>query len=106
MTKKVSYHAKVERMERISYIIDYCKGEFGPAIAETYDNNNGKVVLTEKGIVIVYNATTNNLVTMFIATVSQGISIYKNCHNCEKCPKSLMKTLNNNKKACENQPKG
>ena len=105
MTKKVSYHAKVERMERISYIIDFCGGEFGPAIAETYDNNDGKVVLTEKGIVIVYNAITSNLVTMFIATVNQGVSIYKTCHNSKKCPKELMKTLNNNKKACENQPK-
>ena len=105
MTKKVSYHARVERAERISYIIDFCGGEFGPAIAETYDNNNGKVILTEKGIVIVYNAITSNLVTMFIASVNQGVSIYKECHNVSKCPKSLMKTLNNNKKACENQPK-
>ncbi len=105
MTRKISYHAKMERVERISYIIDFCGGEFGSAIAEIYDNNNGKVVLTERGIVIVYNAITGNLVTMFIATVNQGVNIYKACHNSKKCPKELMKTLNNNKKACENQPK-
>ena len=71
MTKKVSYHAKVERLERISYIIDYCKGEFGSAIAETYDNNDGKVVLTHPDMF--YTGGT--------ILIDHGYGIYTNyCH--------------------------
>lgn len=106
MTRKISYHAQVERKSRIEYIIDTFKGEFGSPVVEVVNENDcSRQVLTSNGIWIVYNLKTNRLVTMWIATVEQGVKLYKRGTNGKQLPKQLMKTLHNNKKACENQPK-
>ena len=106
MTTTVSYHARVERQSRIEYIIDVFKGEFGePAAMVVNEDDRSRQVLTTKGIWIVYNLDTNRLVTMWIATVEQGVKLYKRSTGGKMLPKSLMKQLHANKKACDRQPK-
>lgn len=105
MTKKISYHAQYERVSRIEYIIDWCGGEFGETIAEIRDTaENARIVLTEKGIVIIFNLENNTLVTMWIASPAQAIATYKNGHNGREVPRHYMKTFYKNRKASENQP--
>lgn len=106
MTKTVSYHARHERQNRIDFIIDWCKGEFGAPIATAYDaDGKGKRVLTDKGLLIVYSAADNKLITMWIASVLQGVAVYKASHKGQEVPWKMMQVLHNNKKANENQPK-
>lgn len=104
MTKNISYHARVERQSRIDYIIDWCKGEFGKPVAIVEDKSEtARLVLTEKGILMVHNLETNKLVTMWIATVSQGVAIYSRAFN-QPVPKYMMNVFHKNKKAQKNQP--
>lgn len=103
MNKKVSVHIRKDRMERISFIVDAFNGDFGTSIAESSD---GDVVrtLTDKGILIVTNLYTNKVVTMWIATVAQATRVYRDCHQCDKCPKWIMDICHKNKKLAARQP--
>ena len=103
MNKNLSRHVTEDRMERVLFIIDAFKGDFGKPIAEDPEGDAVRT-LTDKGILIVTNLQTGKLVTMWIATVEQGTAIYRNCHQCSKCPLGILKILNRNKKLAARQP--
>lgn len=103
MKKTVSKHVREDRMERISFIIDAFAGEFGKPIAEAPE---GDVIrtLTDKGILIITGITTGTVVTMWIATIAQATRVYRDCHQCDKCPAWVMEICHNNKKLAARQP--
>lgn len=105
MTKTVSYHAQVERQERISFIIDATKGEFGKMICSVSDSsNNTKRVLTEKGIIIILDNDTERLVTMYFGTVAQITQLYRSATKEKTCPKWVMKIAHKAKEYNLKQP--
>lgn len=101
--KKATYHARVERFTRIEYIIEVFKGEFGKPIAEIVEGDT-KRTLTTNGIIVISGVTTGKLVTMWIATVAQATSLYRTCHNCDKCPKEVMDRVCKNCEYARRQP--
>ena len=103
MKTNVSAHIQRDRMERISYIIDAFKGEFGKPIAEAPEGDAIRT-LTDKGIIIVTGITTGKIITMWIATVSQATAVYRDCHQCQKCPQWVMKICHKNKELAAKQP--
>jgi hypothetical protein len=105
MTKKISYHAKEERKDRIEYIIDVFNGEFGTEVCCFIEKHTKtKTVLTTTGLIIVYNSETNNLVTMYICKTCQAIGLYKRATGKERCPNSVYKRVINNQKYLSKQP--
>lgn len=103
MNKNVSKHIQYDRVERIEFIIDAFKGEFGSPIAEAPEGDAVRT-LTDKGVLIVTNLYTNKVITMWIATVAQATRIYRECHQCDKCPKWVMDICHKNKKLAARQP--
>ena len=105
MTKRVSYHIRYERQNRIDFIIDWCQGEFGTPIATVYDTEGtARRVLTDRGLIVVYSAE-DKLITMWIASVLQGVAMYKASHDGKEVPYKMMQVLHRNKVAHERQPK-
>ena len=106
-SKKYTYHAQVERKNRIDFIKKNLG--FGFEIAEDvftseHSYKPSRAVLTDTGVIKIYSLETGKFVTCFIATVGQGAKIYKRCFNVKFCPSWLMKTLNDNKILVDMQP--
>lgn len=105
MTKTISYHAQYERQERINYIIDMVRGDFGEMICSSCETrNNCKRTLTNKGLIILTDIDTNRLVTMYFGTVNQIVQLYTSANNVNKCPKWLMKIAHKAQTYNEKQP--
>jgi len=101
---KITYHYEVERKDRIEFIKRYIG--FGEDLATTIYiseerkkkwNTPTKSVLTDTGIIKIYALDTGDLITAYIATVSEGTAIYRKCYNVRRCPDWLVDTLYWNK---------
>ena len=99
---KLTFHAEIERKERIDYIKKYIG--FGEDLAVTiYKSPNrkrdtpSKTVLTDTGIIKIYAIDTGELITAYIATVSEGAAIYRKAYNVSRCPDWFMDVLNYNR---------
>lgn len=102
MNKKVSKHITTERMSRVGFIIDTFKGEFGMPIAESPEGDIIRT-LTDKGIIVITGITSGKVVTLWIATVNQGVAIWRDCHHTT-VPKHIMKQLHKVQPLCLAQP--
>ena len=104
----ITYHANVERKARFEYIeatVGFGTKEIASYTFKSPDSRKpSKSVLTETGVIKVYSCETGNLVTAYIATIGQGVYIYKKCFNCDKCPREFMQILYDNQYYMENQP--
>lgn len=106
---KLTYHASVERRNRIEYIKENIG--FGHSLAVTYYRSinrkretPSKTVLTDTGIILIYAIDTNELITAYIASVKEGTAIYKKYFNVSRCPSWFMNVLHDNEYWEENKP--
>lgn len=74
----ISYHASEERINRLTAClatIGY--NEFVLQVEDKKRGNNTTKFLTDTGIVIIRNTDNGNIVTGYMATVSQAIKMYR-----------------------------
>lgn len=104
MKSEMTYHAKIERKTRINYI-EKTIG-IGNPIATTisrYEKDSLRT-LTDTGVIIITNIYTKRIITMFIASINQGVAVYKEGKQAKQVPKNIMRTLYNNINYMDGQP--
>lgn len=108
---KVTYHFEIERKDRIDFIKKYIG--FGNDLATTIflseqraktRNTPSKTILTDTGIIKIVTCDTEELITAYIATVTEGTAIYRKYYNVKRCPNWFMEVLNFNKSYQEISP--
>lgn len=104
MKSNMTYHAMNDRKNRLEYIIDTIG--IGNEIASSPSRDDPRVsrILTDTGVIIVTNRETKKLVTAYIATINQGVSVYTQGHGVNKAPAWVMKILQKNKQVRLGQP--
>lgn len=98
MKVQLTYHASVERRERIIKIektIGFGKPIASAILTSQQSTKPSKNVLTDTGVIIVYSLETGKVVTVFVGNVHQSTTIYKKCYNVNRCPSHIMKMINN-----------
>lgn len=95
-----SKHVSEERMDRIGYIIDVFKGCFGKEEFYYECENDRRMVLTSKGIIFIQGISNPQIITMYIATVSQATYIYRHSHTAKgkNMPQKLYNQILKNQK--------
>jgi len=104
MKSHMSYHARVQRIERFEYIIDTVG--FGEEIACAKLEVKGKIrlhTLTDTGVVIVREKN-GEIVTAFIARVEQASAIWYKTQQ-KTMPNKIYQKIKANRRFQENQPK-
>ena len=98
---KMTKHAQVDRISRLEYICDTVG--IGEVVAEIneideYGNTLSKK-LTDTGVIIIVSVNYNRLVTAFIASCNQAITIWRTDKgDGKRLPNSLYKQIKTNEK--------
>lgn len=72
MKTNMTFHASVERFDRICFLIDLFKGDFGkPLISIAHTDKPVKEELTSNGIVIVRNLE-DVVITMYLCSIKKA----------------------------------
>lgn len=103
MKSSMSYHARVQRIERFEYIIDTVG--FGEEIASTNLKIKEKMrlhTLTDTGVIIVREKD-GEIVTAFIARIEQANAIWYKAQQ-RTMPNKLYQKIKANRRYQENQP--
>ena len=100
MKTNMTFHARVERDNRLEFIIDTVG--IGEVICETNrpDDSYGKPVkmrLTDTGVIIV-TSQENKIITAYIATISEAIGVYREATTRHELPSGLYKKIRQNEK--------
>lgn len=96
METKMTYHARVQRAERIRKIIEEIG--IGQIIKEKYIrhdiNQAGKYIcITDTGITIVKDETKSTIITMYVTTQAELVAVYG---GVKKVPIYLKKKVDHN----------
>jgi hypothetical protein len=77
MKANMTYHAREERIDRLTAIVD-CLGDIGEIILETPSLNhaNSTCCLTSLGVVIVKGATNGVIITGYLASMEQVMGMF------------------------------
>lgn len=96
MTINMTYHAKVERIDRLVHIAQTVG--FGEEIILTCINreNNTRECLTETGVIMIKAMHDETLVTAFIANIDKASAMYSSMGR--KIPQYIARKIRNNKK--------
>lgn len=98
----ISYHASEERIERLTACLSTLgMNEYVLSVKDTERNNNTTKFLTDTGIIIIRNSYNGNIVTGYMASVSQAIRMYKMA-GFEKMPNGMYKKVTSNNKKHKN----
>jgi len=104
MKSRMSYHARVQRIERFEYILDTVG--FGEEIICTSSEIKGKMrlrILTDTGVIIIKEKN-GEIVTAFIARIEQASAIWYEARQ-KTMPNKLYQKIKANRRFQENQPK-
>ena len=82
-------HAKIDRVSRIDKIIEICGGDFGKPIAEHYHKNAYQVLYSTGIVMIFHDESKKHLVTMYMATRTEVLGIYKTVHKVSTVPEGI-----------------
>ena len=95
----ISHHASNDRIERLTACLATLgMNEYVLSVKDTERNNNTTKFLTDTGIIIIRNSDNGNVVTGYMASISQAIKMYK-VAGFEKMPNGMYrKVVRNNKK--------
>lgn len=74
---KMTRHAQIDREDRINWIVDFLKGDFGTVVCQTPRDNHDINILYSSGVVVVKSETTGRLITMFFASPERVKSLLK-----------------------------
>ena len=103
---KMTKHAKDDRMERLSYIVDCFNGDFGYEVAKI-EHKGAMLVLMSCGVIFVKSIDETTLVTGYIATMKEATRIYRNANmHAKNMPDGVYKKILKNRPLYENQPQG
>lgn len=97
MKFEMTYHAQVERLDRLVKCIELVGvGDVILTAENIRDYQQGTIrQLTSTGLILVVNPTTNALVTGYMGTLKQVSSIYKD-NGYQKMPNSMYKQVKRN----------
>ena len=99
----ISYHASEERIERLTACLATLgMNEYVLSVKDNERNNNTTKFLTDTGIIIIRNSDNGNIVTGYMASVSQAAKMYKMA-GFERMPNGMYKKVTSNKKKHKNQ---
>jgi len=94
---EMTYHARVERKDRIQAIGEMIG--FSRPILQYIDYKESKIYhLTSTGIILVYGMYSHLLITGFMATLDQAEKLYRLCGKRQVSPKVEKKIIKNCKK--------
>lgn len=103
--RKLTFHAQVERKDRIFAIIDHFNGDFGTPVAHMFSTTHNptgeprKYTLFSTGIVMVTDQADTCIITMFIGNMDYATLIYKTNYPYRAyLPNNLYKQIIQNKK--------
>ena len=98
----ISYHASEERIERLTACLATLgMNEYVLSVKDNERNNNTTKFLTDTGIIIIRNSDNGNIVTGYMASVSQAARMYKMA-GFEKMPNGMYKKVTSNNKKHKN----
>lgn len=100
MKKNLTYHASIERNDRLNFIVEYigigeefcvCPHETDPTKEE---------VLTTTGVLVVRNIKTHMIITMFPCGMPKACVVYKRAmrYDGARLPRSMVEKINYNTK--------
>lgn len=93
---KMTYHAQVERQERIDYILDHIG--IGETVCEYYQEEKGTIArLTTTGVIVVLTPNYKSLVTMYVAGLPEASHYYKSVYKVSRMPNNLASRIARNK---------
>lgn len=94
---EMTYHARVERKDRIEAIGEVIG--FSNPVLQYIDHKERKVYhLTSTGVILVYGLYSHLLITGFMATLDQAEKLYRLCGKRQVSPKVEKKIIKNCKK--------
>ena len=94
ITIKMTYHARVERVERIE-AISQTIGITKPALEYIDRRDNKRYQLTTTGIILVLALDEEKLITAFMANIDQVRKLYHLCGKKQISPKIYKKVQKN-----------
>ena len=98
----ISYHASEERIERLTACLATLgMNEYVLSVKDNERNNNTTKFLTDTGIIIIRNSDNGNIVTGYMASVSQAAKMYKMA-GFERMPNGMYKKVTSNNKKHKN----
>ena len=100
----VSNHAQLDRRHRLEYIFNTVG--FGDVIMSEIHHGDKLLQLTDTGVVLVRGTKTEDhpLITAYIATITQAVTIYCTGMNTDKLPTVLWKKIQRNQPFKNEQP--
>lgn len=95
MTETMTYHCRVERADRVNWIIKEIG--LGQIVKEKYGNINGKAAtytcITDTGVTIIKTGDKKAIITMYITTARELVAVYG---GQKKIPLALRKKVDHN----------
>ena len=98
----MTYHARVEREERINYIIDTV-GIGEPVVKVQRPKDKRYMTLTNTGVIII-TGSDNVIITMYIGTIDEALMTYRNATKMHNMPDGLYKKVKAVQKYRRKQP--
>ena len=103
--RKMTFHAQVERFDRITKIVTHFNGDLGSPVAHMFSDShsqNGierRYTLYDTGIIIVSDKLDTCVITMFMANIDYATLIWRTNYPFRTLlPNSVYKNVKRNKK--------
>lgn len=90
----LSYHAKVERAERLA-MLEQVLGFTSIVLEVEYEKEDTKHCLTSSGIVIIKNLYTDLVVTAYMANLKQCYKLYRDAGKAQIAPRMYKRVKKN-----------
>ena len=97
MKLSMTYHAREERFDRLSALVDYLGvGEIVLEVPDKYYTNSISC-LTSTGIIIVKSSVNGVMITGYMASIRQATAMFYTA-GISRIPRTLYQTINRNNK--------
>ena len=87
---KLSYHAQVERTERIVYLMTEIG--LGQELFTIKDNDQ-RVRLFDTGVVLVLDLHEDVVVTGYLASMEKAVAMWCRCYNTDTIPQHILRPI-------------
>ena len=87
---KLSYHAQVERAERIVYLMTEIG--LGEELLTIVDNGK-RVRMFDTGVVLVLSLDEDVVVTGYLASMEKAIAMWCRCYNTDAIPQHILRPI-------------
>jgi len=94
---KMTHHTKVERKDRVDYILDTV-GLGEPMVDSFVEERNHWERLTTTGVLIVLDPSKKIVVTLYVPTVSKAVAVYCSGTHRSRVPENKMKLFRYNER--------